>query len=79
MFLKIREFLVQIVTPSSTISSARFVNVCGFVVASGLLIFDSITHLSLLTPNFIAYLTYCAGGYAISKGLSCLEGSQKND
>lgn len=67
------EFLNSILSNEGAISSARLINIGGFITSTGLMVMDFHEKNGLDTANFIAYLTYCAGGFAVSKGLDYLQ------
>ena len=67
------QYLKNMVSSDATVSSARVINISGFVTSTGLMIADFSAKNALDTANFVAYLTYCAGGFAVSKGLDYLQ------
>ena len=67
------EILKSILSNEGVISSARVINIGGFITSTALMVMDFFEKNGLDTANFIAYLTYCAGGFAVSKGLDYLQ------
>lgn len=70
------EFFKNMLSNDSVISSARFINIQGYYTATGLIIYDTYLLGHLDNSNFMYYLTYCAGGFAISKGIDYLQGKK---
>ena len=63
------QYLKNMVSSDATVSSARVINISGFVTSTGLMIADFSAKNALDTTNFGLYLTYCAGGFVASKAL----------
>ena len=63
------QYLKNMVSSDATVSSARVINISGFVTSTGLMIADFVAKNALDTANFGLYLTYCAGGFVASKAL----------
>jgi len=74
-----RELFKTMLSNDSGISSARFINILGFFTATALIAYDTYIRSNLDNMNFTAYLAYCAGGFAVSKGLDYLQTRGKND
>lgn len=68
-----QELVKSMLTNGGVISSARVINVLGFFTATGLIAYDTYLRVALDNVNFTAYLTYCAGGFAVSKTLDYLQ------
>ena len=66
---QVREWLTNLLSSDSAISSARAINVGGFFTSTGLMVADFAAKNALDSVNFGAYLTDCAGGFAVSKAL----------
>ena len=73
------EFLKSILSSEGAISSARLINIGGFITSTGLMVMDFYEKNGLDTANFAAYLTYCAGGFAVSKGLDYLQSKKETN
>ena len=73
------EIIKNMISNDSVISSARFINILGFFTATALISYDTYIKVGLDNVNFMSYLTYCAGGFAVSKGLDYLQNKKDSN
>ena len=64
-----REFVKSALTSGAEISSARAINVFGAIIASALLVWDTLANGTVRSETFGMYLAYCAGVYGYGKKL----------
>jgi hypothetical protein len=60
-------FFKKLIESNSASSSARFINIGGFLVSSVLIAFDTIYSMKLSYEILGVYLLYCAGTYGVNK------------
>jgi len=60
-------FLKETLMSDSNKSSTRVINYLGAINATGLLIYDTYLRSGLDNTNFLIFMTYCVGGYGLSK------------
>ena len=59
--------LQKLLEANSSKSSARFINLGGWLIASVCIVYDTVYNLRLSYEILVIYLAYCAGVYGINK------------
>ena len=57
----------KLLESNSAKSSARFINLGGWLIASVCIVYDTLYNLKLSYEILAVYLAYCAGTYGINK------------
>lgn len=73
-----KNFFIDIISNNSTVSSARFLNVFGAVVLSGVYISDFVVHKVINIDATTIMAMYYGGVYGLSKGLTMIKDKMGN-
>lgn len=74
--MSITDFYTKLISINSGLSSSRFLNTYGGIIAGILLIVDTVMHKELNSTNFGIFLAYCGAQYTGSKYIVSKSGQQ---